>query len=366
MRRRRRAILALVLPAVLMLRAGAAREAAAQAVESCAMVVFPSLFPFCVACRYLTGSGALRFRRGDRWCCRMFGVPAAGLGALAMGLCGGYPMGVQAACELYRTGQLGREETERFLRFGNDTGPAIFFGMAGAMLFKNAAVCAALYGLHILSALLTGLVLAPTEAPMPEPRRSAPEPAPETLPECISKSFFAVAGLCGYVIFFAVALRLVQDLPLMRTLAAQMPVLSVLLAALTDLPSGISAMAGIGSPAARFILCSGAVTWGGLCVYMQARSLWQAAGLRVRGYLGAKLFQSLIAALLAFPAAWLLFGIRLPLWPAALPFAAIIFKKVIAFFAKMGYNEKKSRTEAQVCCFARSRNPAPTAPAQSK
>ena len=337
----RRAILpALLLPA-LMLRADTALRAAREAVRQSALLVFPSLFPFIAASRLLTGSGALRLRRGNRLCLRWFGVPASGLGAVLLGLCGGYPVGVFTACGMYEAGELTGRQTERLLRFCNNTGPAIFFGMVGAALFPDRRVCAALYLIHILSAILTGLLVSEGER-----GRAALSPGTPTEAEPFSRSLqsavFSALTLCGYVIFFSVLLRLVLEFPpvdrLLSHARAGRQTAEAILCALADLPTGIAAMAKIGEPAARLVLCAGAIGWGGLCVHMQAAGIWQAAGLAPRGYYRAKGLQTAISCALALPAAGLLFNAALPVWPAALAICAPVIKKAVEKPSGMRYN----------------------------
>lgn len=359
----------MILLAALMLRAGAAREAAAQAVRGCATVVFPTLFPFSVVTRRLTRSGALHFRRGEGLSQKLFGIPASGLGVLSVGFCGGYPLGVSAACELHRSGQLQKAAAERLLAFCNNTGPAIFFGMAGALLFESPLPCAVLYGLHILSALMTGILLS-RPAHRGGGGTAAARGAPERFAESLRASFLSVAQLCGFVVFFAVITRLLLDFPVISWLILHGPlpekIVRAAICALLDLPGGLSAAAAIGSPALRFVLCSAGITWGGLCVHMQARGLWQEADLHPRGYFAGKALQTGIALALSLPAARLMFGEKLPLWPAFLPILAVFFKIIIAFSAPLRYNEKNRATEGLLCCFVRSKNPAPTVPTRSR
>ena len=338
---RRAAIPALLLLALL-LRADVARDAARAAVRQAALTVLPALFPFIAASRMLTGSGLLDLRRGDRLCLRLFGVPAAGMGAVLMGLCGGYPLGVYTACELYESGRLTRSQAQRLLLFCNNTGPAVFFGMVGAALFPDRRVCAVLYLIHILSALLTAFLV--SEGGEGKAAAPAPTRTPETIPQAIQGAFFSALTLCGYVIFFSVLLRLVLESPPMDWLLARAPVergmAEALVCAFTDLPSGIAAMASIAGPAAGFLLCAGAIGWGGLCVHMQAAGAWQEAGLVPEGYYPAKALQAAISCALAFPAARMLFGASLPVWPAILAIIAAILKKAVEMSPRMRYNGK--------------------------
>ncbi len=319
---------------LLMVQSSAAREGALQGVKLSMEVVFPSLFPFFVLSRRLTGSGILRFRRGNRLCRALFGIRAAGLGALGMGFCGGYPLGVDTACGLYRSGQLGKEEAQRLISFANNTGPAFFFGMVGAVLFQDIRICAALYLIHILSALLTGLLLK-SEGPEEAACAAVPQALrQETLPESVRRAFFALCQLCGYVVFFSVVLGMVPKFG--------GDVFWAVLCAIVDLPNGIAAIARIGDPVLRFFLCAGAIGWGGLCVHMQAAGLWQQAGLEPRGYFSGKLLHTLLSCALAFPAAGVIFGGGIPIWPGFVPIFAVVVKRTVAFFPALGYNTKNT------------------------
>ena len=339
----RRGVLSALLLLALTLRADTARQAAQDAVRQSALAVFPSLFPFIAASRVLTRSGALNLRRGDRRSLRLFGVPAAGMGAVLIGLCGGYPLGAFTACGLYRGGQLTPAQAQRLLLFCNNTGPAIFFGMVGGALFPDRRVCAALYLIHILSAILTGLLVSKGGQGRTVHPQVAPS-EPEAFSESLRSAFFSALTLCGYVIFFSVLLRLFLDFPPVDRLLSHAPVsreaAEALVCASADLPSGIAAMAKLADPAARFVLCAGAVGWGGLCVHAQAAGVWQEAGLSPKGYYPAKGLQAAISCVLALPAADLLFGAALPVWPAFLAIAAAVIKKAVEKPPRMRYNKK--------------------------
>ncbi|MBS5144205.1 MAG: hypothetical protein KHY89_01635 [Butyricicoccus pullicaecorum] len=140
-------------------------SAAAQGVEeglqiACSMAI-PSLFPFFVLSGLLIRTGAVQ--KLGNWCApllrRLYGLPGESAGPLLLGLIGGYPIGAQAAYELYQAGTLSRTETEELLGFCNNTGPAFLVGVCGAGLCGSIKIGLFLYGIHIVTALLTGLLL---------------------------------------------------------------------------------------------------------------------------------------------------------------------------------------------------------------
>ena len=124
------AILALILDA------GTAVSAAGRGLQLCLETVVPSLFPFLVAARLFTGSGAAQ------WCARVlgpvmgpaFGLPSNGAAAVVLGLLGGYPVGAQTAASLYGSGQLTRKEAEQLLAFVATQAPPSFSGWLAGFL----------------------------------------------------------------------------------------------------------------------------------------------------------------------------------------------------------------------------------------
>lgn len=339
MRKRGEVPVILALLVLLMLRADAARQAAAGAVQQALAVVFPSLFPFFVLSRRLTSRG-LRLPAGaNRLCLRLLGVPATG--AFVMGLCGGYPLGVYTACERYRSGSLTKEQTRRLLLFCNNTGPAIFFGMIGARLFPEPGLCAWLFGIHALSAVLTALVFSGT-APGVQSACCNAAAGAEGLMESVGRAAAACARLCACVVFVSVLLRLALDLPPVQWLLARLPVersvSEALICIFADLPSGLRALESVGDPTIRLVLCAGAVGWGGMCVHLQAADLWQGAGIAPRGYFAAKAFQTGCACALAAVPARPAPGAAPPLWPAVMVIAFACAKKALDILPTMRYN----------------------------
>ena len=252
-------LLVLLLAAAgLLLAPQAAASGALQGLRACGTRVIPALLPFFVVSRMLT---ALPLptpgRRADRLFHALFGVRAACLPALLTGLLGGYPAGAAAVTELYRAGALSKAEAERALCFCNNSGPGFFAGLIGAAVLGDVRRGLILYGLHALSALLTGLLL-PGSAP-PAALRTARREKPVL--SSLLPNRLAEALACGAL----------------------------------ELSSGILLLSGHGTEAA----CALLMGWGGLCVHFQAMSLWQTAGLRPHGYFSAKLLHGLLSAVLA-------------------------------------------------------------------
>ena len=285
-------LLVLLLAAAgLLLAPQAAASGALQGLRACAARVIPALLPFFVVSRMLT---ALPLptpgRRVDRLFRALFGVRAACLPALLTGLLGGYPAGAAAVTELYRAGALSKAEAERALCFCNNSGPGFFAGLIGAAVLGDVRRGLILYGLHALSALLTGLLL-PGSAP-PAALRTARREKPvlsSLLPEAVQGSCAALLQVSGLIVFFSSMLAVLRAAGLTALLPNRLA--EALACGALELSSGILLLSGPGAEAA----CALLMGWGGLCVHFQAMSLWQTAGLRPH----AKLLHGLLSAALA-------------------------------------------------------------------
>lgn len=262
-------------------------------------VLIPSLFPFFICVNLtsalgLTGVLARVFAPVMR---RMFHISGAGCTAVLCGAAGGYPSGAQCVAALYREGQLSRAEAEYLLLFCNNAGPAFLFGAVGTVLGIGMTGCLLLWGIHLLSALVIGLVNRPKEAPnaaLPPVQRAN---ASGAVVEAVRSAGQAVLQITMFVAAFSVLARLL-------TMAAAHILpdgVCTVLTGMLELSGGIAALANL--PIAlrwKLALASFFLGFGGLCVWMQTQAVLAPAGLSGCGMLLAKLAQGLLAALITF------------------------------------------------------------------
>lgn len=262
-------------------------------------VLIPSLFPFFICVNLtsalgLTGVLARVFAPVMR---QMFHVSGAGCTAVLCGAAGGYPSGAQCVAALYREGQLSRAEAEYLLLFCNNAGPAFLFGAVGTVLGIGMTGCLLLWGIHLLSALVIGLVNRPKEAPnaaLPPVQRAN---ASGAVVEAVRSAGQAILQITMFVAAFSVLARLL-------TMAAAHILpdgVCTVLTGMLELSGGIAALANL--PIAlrwKLALASFFLGFGGLCVWMQTQAVLAPAGLSGCGMLLAKLAQGLLAALITF------------------------------------------------------------------
>lgn len=307
---------------ILILDGRTALMGAGQGVELCLKTVIPSLFPFFLLSNVLTSAflgSSLPLLRPIGWLC---GIPKGAESLLVSGFLGGYPVGAQSIAAAYRAGQLPKGEAERLLAFCNNAGPAFLFGMA-ASLFPRQWMAWALWGIHISGALFTALLI-PREDTAPV----ALSPGkPLTIAAALQASLRIMATVCGWVVLFRVLIAFLNRWVLwMFPVAAQVAVTGLL-----ELSNGCCALTAVSSLTTRFLLCSGMLAFGGLCVTMQTVSV--TAGLSLRYYILGKLLQTAFSLFLAY-------AVMTGAW---LPFLTFLF---FAFF--LGKVRKRSSIRAAI------------------
>ena len=283
---------------VLILDGKTALEGARQGINLCLRTVVPSLFPFFLLSILLTGAFLGSNLPVLRPLGRLFGIPGGAESILISAFLGGYPVGAQSVAAAYRAGQLDKSEAERMLAFCSNAGPAFLFGMA-ASLFPRKWMAWALWGIHILSAFLVSRLF-----PGPKTAVRLESGKPVSLPAAMTASLRIMAAVCGWVILFRVLIAFLSRwiLWLLPT-AVQVAIMGML-----ELSNGCCALGVVPDISLRFVICSGILAFGGLCVSMQTMSVTK--GLSLSRYFAGKLLQTVFSLILAAAVVW-------QLWAAA-------------------------------------------------
>lgn len=315
---------------LLILDSKTALSGAQEGLTLCIRTVIPSLFPFFVLSILLTGAFMGTNLPILRPLGRLMMLPEGAESILISGFLGGYPVGAQAISTAVRQGQLTRMDARRMLAFCNNAGPAFLFGIA-ASLFPRMWMAWALWGIHILSAVLVSRLINGKTGSTATPSNNA---AP-TLTEAMPRALRVMAQVCGWVILFRVVISFFSRwfgwfLP---------PAGQIILSGLLELSNGCCALTGISNIGLRFVLCSGFLAFGGLCVSFQTLSVVE--GLDTSLYFPGKCVQTLLSLSLSmltqllFPgeAAW-----HMPVYIPVVLLSAAVFPFLVSKIRKKSGN----------------------------
>ena len=308
----------LALLAALTVNASAAAQGCREALDTCARLLIPSLFPFFVLSGLLNRLGlpGLLGRLLAPAALRLLGVSGAGASALLIGLTGGYPAGAAYIADMARQGSVSRQEAERLLSFCNNSGPAFIVGAVGVGVFGSARLGFILYGIHVFAAVMTGLCFRgrrPCMEIQPILLESV-DPA-VALVESVRQAVASLMNVCGFALCFSVLLAVLDGNGALSLFCGAVAArfsfeprfVRAMLTGLFELGSGTAAMRGLRLCPESFALAAFLLGWGGLSVQFQ--TLGVLAGSDVKGalHLAGRLISACIAAITAYVAGQLLF-----------------------------------------------------------
>lgn len=287
-----------------------------DALRLCGEVIIPSLFPFFVMSLLLNKLGLPQFVSSALAPAagRLFGVSGAGASALIIGLMGGYPLGAAYIADMLSSGVITQREGERLLAFCNNSGPAFIMGAVGAGVFVSARVGVYLYIIHILAAVLTGVImrLVTRRGEISAPDKGAVRvdlpSLGEALPEAVRGAVSAVLNVCGFVVAFSVIVGVLDSEGFFSLAVGRIAVLTgwelrrtrALLTGLLELGGGVGAMRGLGISPANLSLAAFLVGWGGLSVHFQTASVIAESGIKGALHNAGRLISACIGGLTAY------------------------------------------------------------------
>lgn len=293
----------------LLLCSQAALESARAGLALCAQMIVPSLLPFFILSSLLQQLGlpGILGRLLSPVTQKLFGIGGAGASALLLGVTGGYPLGADAVARLRRSGALTREQAERALAFCNNSGPAFLVGAAGVGVFHSAGYGLLLYGVHVLSAVLVGMLFAPRSGGFePEPRgQIAAVSLAQALSEAVRSAVCAVLTVSGFVVTFSVVTGMLDAsglLPaLVGTLSARLGLelhfARALCTGVLELGTGIGAMQGLAPTPANLALASFLIGWGGVSVHCQTAAVIAGTDIKSARHTAGRLLHGVSSAL---------------------------------------------------------------------
>lgn len=315
---------------VLILDAKTALTGGLEGISLCLNTVIPSLFPFFIFSillnSTLTGTHLVFLRPVGK----LLGIPAGAESILLLGLFGGYPVGAQCISEAYRNGSVDKQVANRMLGFCSNAGPAFIFGM-GSCLFDNKSVLWALWGIHIVCALLVGIVL-------PHKRHAIcrlPQGKQLTISQILNKAVRTIASVCGWVVIFRVLLAFLQKWFFWLIGNEELAFITGFL----ELANGCYRLFDVTTQGGRFVMCAAFLGFGGLCVLMQTVSV--TSGLGTGMYFPGKVIHGSFSFLLSGMLQSVLFHPS-ERWNSWLPYAVIA---IIASIMTTIFIFKKKRVE---------------------
>lgn len=293
-------------------------------------IVFPALLPFFIISQILIGLGVVHMMGIflEPVMRPVFNVPGVGSFVMAMGLASGFPLGAVLTTDLRKQELINKSEAERLVSFTNTADPLFMFGAVAVGMIGHPEVGIAIAAAHYLSSLSVGIAMRfykRNDPITPEPaayrgniflrslkamfeaRKRDNRPLGMLMGDAVRKSVDTLLLIGGFIIFFSVAIKVLDILGVVKTLSGIISLVLVpagldpglapsLVSGLFELDLGCQLASSSTAPLRDIVLISGVIiAWSGLSVHAQVASIASDTDINITPYILARLLHSILA-----------------------------------------------------------------------
>ena len=253
----------------------------------CGTALIPSLFPFLALCTFFVRSGlcALAGEKLSAPAKKLLRLPGAAAGAVLLGLCGGYPVGMRMTAQLLEEGSITRSQAQRMCLFCISAGPAFVTGTVGASMLGSRQAGWLLFAALTGANLTVGFLLRFTdEEPHAQTRPITRQPFARSFCDAVAQAGAGMLPLCAWVLLFSGICAVLETAP---------PSVSVPLVCVLEVTNGCKtgASCGLSLPVIAAIL-----GFGGLSVHCQILPDVTACGVRLSRFWAFRVVCGALAA----------------------------------------------------------------------
>lgn len=276
-------------------------NAANEAVGLCINTILPTLFVFMVCSDFFVSAGVGKIIKKpfSRFMRPLFSIGGTGALALALGLVSGYPVGAKCVCKLYESHDITKNEAERLLGFCNNCSPGFIIGSVGTAMLKNKDLGYILCGVHIVSAIICGMMLRlfkkeNSHGIIENTQSSVSIDLVKAVTESVKNSLFSVLTVCAYTILFS------QIISMLHFIFGQ-NFITYSIGGVIEITNSVRKIALSGAsmkvilPLVAFML-----GFGGICVHLQTAAVVKNTDLNLKIYITGKIFHGIVSFIITF------------------------------------------------------------------
>ncbi|MTI79836.1 MAG: sporulation integral membrane protein YlbJ [Firmicutes bacterium] len=297
-------------------------------------IVFPSLLPFFIASELLMSLGIVHFMGIllEPIMRPIFNVPGSGSFVMVVGYSSGFPIGSMITAKLRRKGMCTRVEAERLMSFTNNSSPLFMLVAVSVGMFGNPKLGVLIAGAHYLANLTLGLMLrfyrkndrerTGNEVQGQVLRRAVNElslihkedkrPLGKLMGDAISNSVTTLLKIGGFMILFAVIIRLLTNIGFISTasnflafvfspLGFEPEIFTAVASGFFEMTIGTKLASETAAPLLQQLMAVSVIlAWSGLSIHAQIASLIADTDIRIYPFLLARICHSCLAAVFTF------------------------------------------------------------------
>ena len=303
-------------------------------------IVFPALLPFFIASELFMSFGVVHFMGVllEPVMRAFFNVPGTGAFIVATGFTSGYPIGSMLTAKIRSQGLCTRVEAERLMSFTNNSSPLFMLVAVAVGMFNNPVLGWVIAGGHYLSNLTLGFALRfygrredrrhPAAFPrlaarqgnllvqalreMIHIQRQESRPAGRIIADAITNSVQSLLKIGGFVILFAVIIRLLAEAGFTHAMAGFIgifltpigftpEILLAMASGFVEITIGCKLATEAPAPLAQQVVAVGMIlAWSGLCIQAQTAAMVADTDIRLRPFLLCRIAQTALAGIYTY------------------------------------------------------------------
>lgn len=298
-------------------------------------IVFPSLLPFFIASELLMSLGVVSFMGIllEPIMRPLFNVPGCGSFVMVAGYSSGCPIGSMITAKLRRNQMCTRVEAERLMSFTNNSSPLFMLVAVSVGMFKAPQLGILIAGAHYLANLTLGFALRfyrkndseiiPNNSPggnviarafreLTQCHAKDNRPIGQILGDAINNSVAVLLKIGGFMILFAVIIRLLNRLGFIDFLASvfaqiffplhlDQEIFSAIASGMFEITLGIKLASETSSTLFQQLFATAIMLgWSGLSIHAQVASLIADTDIRLYPYIITRFAHASLAALYTY------------------------------------------------------------------
>ncbi len=279
-----------------------------------AISVMPSLLPYFFLTAILTKTNSLTnaFYKLSPITNKCFRLSGISIYAFLMSVLSGYPVGSKLVSDLYLGKIISKGEASRMSVLCSTSGPLFIIGAVGTGMFLNKTVGFIIYLTHVLSAIITALILRNAfEPPFNNQISINAQKSDNFLYDAVYSSVISVLVVGGFISIFYVISEILIDFNILYPLTFLVKILlsplspsgveaQSLSAGLIEFTKGCKNLSLIGTTPLTVSLACFLITFGGISAILQSLAFLKKAKVNGLFFIAGKLVQAIIAFTLCY------------------------------------------------------------------
>ena len=262
----------------------------------------PTLIPFCFLTSVLSHSGlpAVLSQRIGGVFSKIYGCSNIGSYVYLMSIISGYPVGADTLRELHSSRSISTRDVGIISTFASTSGPIFVIGTVGVGMFSSLKAGIVMYVVHILSALLNGLIYRKSYIPS---RHTISSTKCDWLAVATSSTLKSTLMVGVMVTIFYLLADILVSLGVVDLLSSILPVPHdisyAILTGMVEMTRGCLAISRIDS-VWSIPIANALISLGGGCIGMQSISLLKDTGVKTSSLILPKVTHALITLALSY------------------------------------------------------------------